>query len=154
MSEPRWSLATAFGRFSIGWNRFFHARIDARRFAMVRIGFALLMLIYLAVLYPDLETWYGPEGLYPADIDAERALPQQWSVLRWLPSEGSEAVTWLHRVFWLNVVCTVMLFFGLFSRVNAIIVFAMLVSWQNRNALILDGEDTVFRLVGFFLMLM
>lgn len=140
--------------FAAGWNKFLHAPIDARRFALVRIGFALLILIYMAVLYPDLENWYGPAGLYSAEVDAEAALPQQWSVLRWLPTDAEQAGVWLHRLFWLHIACTLMLLVGFCSRVNALLVFVLLVSWQNRNPLILDGEDGVFRLVGFYLMLM
>lgn len=140
--------------FAAGWNKFLHAPIDARRFALVRIGFALLLLIYMAVLFPDLENWYGPAGLYPAAIDAEAALPQQWSILRWSPNDPVQASIWLHRVFWLHIFCTLMLLVGIATRVNALLVFVLLVSWQNRNPLILDGEDSVFRLVGFYLMLM
>lgn len=135
-------------------SRFLHAPVDARRFALVRIGYALLILIYLAVLYPDLETWYGPLGVYPAEVDAETKLPQLWSVLRWLPADPYDAGLQLHRYFWLHVVCTVFLLFGFATRVNAILGFVLLVSWQNRNPLILDGEDSVFRLIGFYLMLM
>lgn len=148
------SLPQFWRSFAAGWNKFLHAPIDARRFAIVRIGFALLILIYMAVLYPDLEKWYGPTGLYPAEVEAEAALPQQWTVLHWLPADAEQADVWLHRVFWLHIACTLMLLFGIASRVNALLVFVLLVSWQNRNPLILDGEDSVFRLVGFYLVLM
>ncbi len=148
------SLWQCWRSFTAGWNRFLHAPIDARRFALVRIGFALLILIYMAVLYPDLEHWYGPTGLYPAEVDAEAALPQQWSVLRWMPADPEPAGIWLHGLFWLHIACTLMLLWGIATRVNALAVFVLLVSWQNRNPLILDGEDSVFRLVGFYLLLM
>jgi uncharacterized membrane protein YphA (DoxX/SURF4 family) len=140
--------------FSAGWNRFFHAPIDARRLALVRISYALLMLVYLAILYPDLDTWFGPAGLVPADIYEQARQPQQWSVLRWLPNDSRAASDWLQFVFWLHIASAVMLALGLLTRLNAILVFVLLVSWQNRNPLIWDGEDPVFRLVGFYLLLM
>lgn len=154
MSAGDWSLRQTGPAFMAGWNQFFYAPIDARRMALVRIGFALLILIYMAILYPDLSTWYGPQGLYSADADAETAIPQQWSVLRWLPTEPAEAEVWLQRIFWLHIACTLMLLVGFLSRINSVIVYVLLVSWQWRNPLILDGEDSVFRLVGFFLILM
>lgn len=154
MSAGDWSLRETAPAFLAGWNQFFFAPIDARRMAFIRIGFAVLILIYMAILYPDLSTWYGPQGLYPADVDAETKLPQQWSVLRWLPADPGEADVWLHRIFWLHIACTLMLLFGFLSRINSVIVYVLLVSWVWRNPLIIDGEDSVFRLVGFFLILM
>lgn len=154
MSAGDWSLRQTAPAFLAGWNQFFYAPIDARRMALVRIGFAVLLLIYLAILYPDLSTWFGPQGLYPADVDAETRLPQQWSVLRWLPSDPVEADVWLQRIFWLHIACTVMLLVGFLSRINSIIVYVLLVSWIWRNQLIIDGEDSVFRIIGFFLILM
>jgi hypothetical protein len=154
MSKEGLSLRQCWRQLSTSWTLFLHAPIDARRFAIVRIGFAVLILIYLAVLYPDLETWYGPAGLYPLEVDQAERLPQQWSLLRWLPTDPSEAGVWLHRIFWLHIACTLMLLVGLCSRINALLVFALLVSWQHRNPLILDAEDNVFRLVGFFLLFM
>jgi len=148
------SLINFWQHWSAAWQRFFFAPIDARRPALVRMGFAALMLVYLAVLYPDLGAWYGPHGLIPADIDQQRMLPQQWSVLRWIDVTDPDAVGWLYGVFRVHVACTVMLLLGFYTRFNAAMVFVLLVSWQNRNDLILEGEDTVFRLVGFYLMLM
>jgi len=154
MKNDGLSLRQFWRTLSTSWTVFLHAPIDVRRFAFVRIGYALLILIYLAILYPDLETWFGPTGLYPAEVDAETKLPQLWSVLRWLPTEPLEAGIWLHRIFWLHIACTLLLLSGFCSRLNALMVYVLLISWQNRNPLILDGEDGVFRLVGFFLLLM
>ncbi|WP_254507806.1 HTTM domain-containing protein [Anatilimnocola floriformis] len=154
MSNDGISLAQFWGKLSTSWTQFLNAPIDARRFALVRIGFALVILIYLAVLYPDLETWYGPTGLYPPDVDEAARLPQQWSVLRWLPTDPNEASEWMQNIFWIHIACTLMLLVGFCSRVNALIVYVLLVSWQHRNPLILDAEDSVFCLVGFFLLLM
>jgi uncharacterized membrane protein YphA (DoxX/SURF4 family) len=140
--------------FVVAWNRFFHSRIDARRMAIVRISYALLMLVWLAILYPDLDTWFGPAGLEPADVYEQARQPQQWSVLSWLPHDVAAAASWLQFVFWLHIVSAAMLALGLFTRVNAVLVFVLLVSWQNRNPLIWDGEDPLFRLLGFYLLLM
>ncbi|QDU29155.1 Vitamin K-dependent gamma-carboxylase [Anatilimnocola aggregata] len=148
------TIAESWGRFAAGWQSFFHARIDARRTAIVRIGFAALMLMYLAVLFPDLDTWFGPHGLYPAEIDEQRKLPQQWSLLRWINPEDRDASFWLRSFFWANIACVLMLLVGFATRLNAVAVFVLLVSWQNRNQVITEGEDVVFRLVGFYLIWM
>src|SRR5688572_9171811 len=95
--------------FVAAWNRFFHGRIDARRMAVVRISYALLMLVWLAILYPDLDTWFGPAGLVPADVYEQARQPQQWSVLRWLPTDATSAAHWLQVIFWLHIASAVML---------------------------------------------
>jgi uncharacterized membrane protein YphA (DoxX/SURF4 family) len=140
--------------FVAAWERFFHGRIDARRMALVRISYGLLMLMYLAILYPDLETWFGPVGLVPADVYEQARMPHQWSVLRWLPTDPQAAGDWLRCVFWLHFASAAMLAMGFLTRINAVVVFVLLVSWQNRNPLIWDGEDPLFRLIGFYLLLM
>jgi uncharacterized membrane protein YphA (DoxX/SURF4 family) len=146
--------ARPWSSFVAAWNRFFHGRIDARRMAIVRISYGLLVLVWLAILYPDLDTWFGPAGLVPADVYEQGRQPQEWSVLRWLPGDASAAAGWLQFIFWLHIASAVMLVLGLFTRVNAMLVFVLLVSWQNRNPLIWDGEDPLFRLLGFYLLLM
>jgi len=44
-----------------------------------------------------------------------------------------------------------LMLFGVFSRVQAAAIFVWLVSFQNRNPLINDGEDTVFRIFAFMM---
>lgn len=153
-SEAIYTLRSFWRWLSTSWRHFFHGRIDARRPALVRITFALLMLIYLAVLYPDLDTWFGVDGLLPESVDVERRLPQNWSVLHWAPLAAQANSEWLRTVFWINIGCVLLLLVGLATRPAAIAVFVLLVSWQNRNGLIVEGEDVVFRLVGFYLLLM
>src|SRR6185436_18943267 len=43
---------------------------------------------------------------------------------------------------------------GFASRFSAVSVFVWLVSFQNRNQMILDGEDDILRLISFFLIFM
>jgi hypothetical protein len=133
-----------------GWNAFFHAPADPRICAAIRVGYAALVLVNLAVLYPDLDELLGEGGILPVDVSRQLNDPDCWSVLNWLPRTPKV----LHACFWAYAVQSVCLLFGAASRINAVCVFVWLVSFQNRNVLLLDGEDTVFRLVGFFLMFM
>jgi hypothetical protein len=56
--------------------------------------------------------------------------------------------------FWIAVTQTALLLVGCLSRVNAVCLFVWLVSFQNRNPLLLNGEDTVMRLLAFLLIWM
>lgn len=146
MSRPSPSLSSV-GRC---WNAFFHTPADPRVCALIRIGYAALVLINLAVLYPQLDEFFGEAGVLPYETSRLINDPDCWTVLGWLPH--TPAV--LHACFWIYVVQTVCLLLGAASRLNAVCVFVWLVSFQNRNVLVLDGEDSVFRLIGFFLIFM
>jgi hypothetical protein len=144
------SLKQASRSLIRGWHRFFHAPCDARIAAAVRIAFAIVTLLNLAVLYPDLDHWFTDQGVLPAEVSREVARPYAWSVLWLLPS--TPAV--VHACYWIAVAQTVLLLVGVVPRLQALGVFVWLVSFTNRNYLIVDGEDTVFRLIAFFLIWM
>jgi hypothetical protein len=132
------------------WNAFFHTPADPRVCALIRIGYAALVLVNLAVLYRHLDEFFGETGVLPYDVSRLINDPDCWTVLGWLPRTRPA----LHACFWVFVAQTVCLLLGVASRLNAVCVFIWLVSFQNRNVLVLDGEDSVFRLIGFFLILM
>lgn len=136
------------------WQQFFHEPVDPRICALIRIGFSALVLVNLAVLCSDRGAWFGEEGVISQGLATkelhERFSDYSWSVLFWLPT--SQFV--LELCFWVYVAQSVCLLLGWGTRINAVCVFIWLVSFQHRNILLLDGEDTVFRLVGFFLMFM
>lgn len=142
--------ARPLARCSAAWNRFFHAPLDLRVCAFVRIAYAVLVLIWLAILLPHLTQWYGNDGLLPL-VAARKVLPPyQWSLLEWLPQDDFA----LYAAYTAAIVQTLLLLVGCFSRLNAACVFVWVFSFANRNYLILDSEDAAFRLVGFFLILM
>lgn len=145
-ARSNWSLVRL-------WNEFFHEPADPHVCALIRIAYGSLMLVYVAVLWPDVTLWYGEHGVLPVatahamwgDMRAFR-----WSVLDWLPPGD----LWLQvyiGVFFVQAVC---LLTGFGSRFNAICTWIWLISFQNRNTLITDGEDKVFHLVGLYLIFM
>jgi hypothetical protein len=145
-----WSLKNAIRGLAQGWHEFFHAPCDARVCAAVRIAFASLVLIHLAVLYPDLDLWFTDAGLLPLENARQFGSAFSWSVFWLLPSTS----TVMQTCFWIMVAHTVMLIIGLLARVNAAALFVWLVSLQARNTVINDGEDTVMRMICFFLIWM
>ncbi|HUE73673.1 MAG TPA: HTTM domain-containing protein [Pirellulaceae bacterium] len=137
-------------RLVSAWNRFFHADVDLRACAVVRIGYAALVLVWLAVLYPDLSTWYGEEGVLPL-ATAEKTMPGgAWTLLAIFP----KSLAWLYAAYAMAIVHALLLLAGFASRLNAAALWVWIVSFCHRNEVILDAEDTVFRLIGFFLVLM
>jgi Vitamin K-dependent gamma-carboxylase len=147
MNPAPWSLRSTVQALARGWHEFFHQSCDARVCAAIRIAYALLVLIHLAVLYPDLDLWFTEQGVLPLENALEAASPYAWSLLTLLP--GTSAV--VHACYWIMVAHAVALLLGLMPRVNAFFLFVWLISFQVRNNLINDGEDALMRMIGFFM---
>tara|TARA_R110002096_G_scaffold206192_10_gene392403 strand:+ start:20040 stop:20945 length:906 start_codon:yes stop_codon:yes gene_type:complete len=133
------------------WNRFFFGLGDPTTCDLLRIGFSILGLINLGFLALDGTLWFGEHGLLP--YVASRTVVEfstQWTLFALLPKR--DWVVWLAIA--LLAFHLVALLLGWKSRLQAIAVFVWLVSFQNRNPLILDASDVLFRLLSFFLILM
>lgn len=149
MSAPPWDLRAAVGGAARAWQGFFFAPVDARLCGLLRIGFALLLLVNLAVLYPDLERWFTGSGVLPAADVALLQAGERWSLLNWLPDNLAS----VQVAFALFALQSVLLLLGVASRFQAACVLVWLISFQHRNPLILDSEDGLLRLMGCYLLL-
>lgn len=149
MSAPPYDLRRALSGFSSAWQGFFFSPVDARLCAVLRIGYAICVLINLASFYPDLERWFADSGVLPKDAVFLLQQPERWSLLMWLP----EGMLWLQIVFWLFVLSAALLLLGVCSRLQTACVLVWLMSFQNRNTTLFDGEDVVLRLIGWYLLL-
>jgi uncharacterized membrane protein YphA (DoxX/SURF4 family) len=130
------------------WNRFFHEPADPRIPALIRMGYASLVLMNLLAWFPYLEMWFGESGVLPSKTGFLRGY--QWSLLALVPRSHAA----LQVCFWLFTLQALCLLVGYASKFSAASVFVWLVSFQNRNQMILDGEDDVLRLIGCFLIFM
>lgn len=135
------------GRVAQAWDSFFYQPVDRHAGAAFRIGFALLLLVNSLGYYEHLEMWFGESGVLPFEISRSVIDPDTLTIFALLPA--TNAVLWTcYAVFNLQIVG---LLVGFAARFNAIGVFVWLVSFQHRNQLIYDGEDTVFRIFAFLL---
>lgn len=120
---------------------------DTRLCAWLRIGFGILATINLGLLAADMELWFGETGAVPYEAGRDSIDPDTLTLFSLLPKAGPGLIA----CGWLMVASGVMLTLGLFSRVNAALVFVWMVSVQHRNHMLFDGEDIFFRLFAFFL---
>ena len=130
--------------FAAAWNDFFFAARDPRLCSVMRIGFAVLVLINVLTLAPDLQLWFSERGLLPlakARLIIDEDAP---TLLAHLP---------LSLCYGLLLGSTILLLVGWQSRIQAVIILVMLTSFDDRNYAIIDGEDTLFRLFAFYLAL-
>jgi hypothetical protein len=128
------------------WNRFWFEPQSTAPLVLVRVGFGLLVLAWAAALTPDLLTFYGPDGLVPeAPRYGERGL---WTLLRPFNSEGVVIGGYL-----LLLLAAVALILGFHSRLAALTVFVVLVSFERRNPYVANSGDVLMRIIALLLVL-
>lgn len=134
-------------RGTAAFDRFLFHSCDPRTCVLIRIGFALLLMIYTAVLLRDGVMWFSGEGvLTAATAEKLNAFPV-WSFFHWGPDSPFMVRFGLIAL----MIHGVALLVGFYSRWQAIAIFFWIVSFQFRNPMLNDGEDTLFRLFAFFL---
>ena len=130
-----------------GWQAFFHAPCDARVCALVRIAAAAVILVHLGAIFPDRAMWFTDDGVLTAEASRQIASPYAWSLLWFLPSTPAVVTACLC----VAIANAALLLVGLLPRINALCLFLWLYSFQMRNVQIIDGEDTVMRMIAFCL---
>jgi hypothetical protein len=131
-------------------DRFLFESPDPHIVPVLRIGFASIVLIHTAVLWPDAERWFTDSGVLQTSTAQNIVGTHGWSVLYWLPSN---AIT-IRACLAAMGLSAVLMLLGVFSRFQSAAIWVWLVSFQNRNPFLNDGEDTVMRLFAFFLIWM
>jgi hypothetical protein len=129
------------------WDRFLFDSCDPHVAPILRIGFAVLILIQTMVAWPDAAYWYTDEGVMQTQTAQGILDPGAWSLLNFLPSKPWAAILGLLCL----VVHGVLMLLGCYSRFQAAGIFVWLISFQNRNPLITDGEDTLLRIFAFLM---
>lgn len=132
------------------YDRFLFESCSIATCVMLRISYAVLLIVYTLIWMRDGAVWFSDQGVLSVETARELLSPAQWSIFFWLPATPEVAQISL----WLLLASAVLLLLGVFSRLQAGLIFFWLVSFQHRNPLIVDGEDTVFRFFAFLLILL
>ncbi|MCB1122477.1 MAG: HTTM domain-containing protein [Verrucomicrobiae bacterium] len=132
------------------WDDIFFKPRDTTACAVVRIAFGLTLLPYALILGLDLIQFHSETGLLPYSVSVALVDPDVLSPLGWLAP--NDVMLWF--CFYLFVIQVLLLLFGVKSRLQAICVFFWLVAFQHRNNLLIDGGDTLARLLAFYLFCM
>lgn len=133
-----------------GVRGFFHESVDVRIPAAIRIGYATLLLINILCWWPDLDRWFSEVGVLSLAASRQVIDTKCLTLFQLLPADA----TTLRIAYGVFVAQSIGLLLGWYSRVNAIGCYAWLVSFQHRNSLLFEGEDTLFRIIGFLLIFM
>jgi hypothetical protein len=125
---------------------FWTGEIDIAPVALFRILFGLQLFNYFWQLYPNLTAFFTDEGIFP-----RRQLivfyPERLSLLNLVGEWWQVAIVWA-----IACVVALALTIGWRTRLACFLAFVLIVAFQWRNPLILDGSDLVFRFVPLWLM--
>lgn len=118
------------------WNRFWFAPADPRPLAVLRLGAAVLGLMLLWSYAADLQAWFGPEGVLPAEAVAAWRGGQSVSLFNLATT--ATAV----RVFFIATVAVfVLLLVGVWPAVTSIAAAVLWSSLLNRGPMLAGPAD-------------
>jgi hypothetical protein len=124
------------------WRNFWFREEPAYTLGLVRIAFGALTVGFTAALLPDLNDLFGTNGVVPTPPSIRNG----WSVFQVWPSDHALLVGWA-----VLLVSAVALTVGWHSRLAAILVFVLIVSFQRRDPWMWNSGDTLIRLEAFFI---
>ncbi|MFM8572560.1 MAG: HTTM domain-containing protein [Pirellula sp.] len=140
-------MSILIGRILRTWDWFLFESCDPRVVPALRVGFAVLVLVQTLVAWPDAVYWYTDAGIIKTQTAQDILGPRAWSLMSLLPSQA-----WAVQLGLCSLILhSLLMVIGWYSRFQVAAIFVWLVSFQNRNPLITDGEDTVFRIFAFLL---
>jgi hypothetical protein len=135
------SRSTRFERF----REFWFGHVDLAPLGLFRILYGLLVFNWFWQLGPHLTEFFTDEGIMPRHALLTH-YPDRFSLLL-LVGEW-----WAVAIFWsASLVVAVLLTIGWGTRLACALTFVAVVSFQQRNPLMLDGSDLVFRVSAFWL---
>ncbi len=118
--------------------------------SLMRVAYASVLLIYLWLLGGELEYWFTDAGVLTSQTAQATMTGDYRSLLFQLPSDlPTVTICW-----WVMFVQALLLLLGVLSRFQVACLFVWLVSFQHRNMLIFDGQDTLLRMLTFAMIFM
>lgn len=121
--------------------------LDFRTLALVRVGFACLLLADLGLRFSGLRAHYTAQGMFPHSLYLPSGFPNTLS----LYALGESSV-YVGLLFFLNALAAVALLLGWRTRLATVLCWVFLHSLHNRNYLLLNGGDTWLRMMLFWSM--
>ncbi|MGI9534110.1 MAG: hypothetical protein ACR2NW_04095 [Thermodesulfobacteriota bacterium] len=120
--------------------------VDLRSLAVTRIAFSLLIFADLLIRSRYLEEFFTDSGVLPVSaLKSLYPVNYRTSIHALSGEYGFEVL-----LFLLATIFAFLLLIGLFTRIATIISWALLVSLNLRNPLILQGGDLLFRCLMFW----
>jgi hypothetical protein len=141
-SEPR---QQSRGRAIVdAWCAFWFTPAPAYTLGLVRIGFGAVVVVWTLTLLPELSRVFGKQGAAPAYAP----LDYQWSGFEVWSGDRALLIGWT-----LLLLSAIAMTVGWHSRITAVIVFVLIMSFYRRAAYIFNAGDAIITIVALILAL-
>ena len=137
---------TAGDTFRHRFDGFWMKPHDLRILDVIRRGYGLLLILNVALLWPDRHRFFGAGSWVPPDVGRQVVDPDTFDLYCYLP--GHPAI--ITAVLLLLGSCGVCFIAGAYTRFCAALTLLLLTSVNHANVMLFDSEDVVFRLFAFF----
>ena len=142
---PR-TLAERFGQ---GWNRFWFTPGDPLPLGVIRVLTAAVALALYLTYLPDLDRFFGPEGLL--SHDAVLRLRGDTPIFSLFDYAATSAQ--LHAFFWIGAGAIGVFLLGVFTRVTAVLALVAVLSLIHRGPMLARPVDDIVAMLMFYLCL-
>jgi Vitamin K-dependent gamma-carboxylase len=124
------------------WREFWFQPQPAYPLGLVRIAFGALMVLWALSLLPDLFDFFGSDGV------AAVRTTNDWGLFAFWSSDAALLIGW-----WMLLAAAFMLAIGWHSRVAALVIFVLIVSFERRTYFVFNAGDGLIRIEALLLML-
>jgi hypothetical protein len=126
------------------WRNFWFRPEPIEVLGLIRIAFGALIIGWTVSFFPDLRELFGHDGVAPeAPSD-----PYMWSVFRIWPDDRALLVGWL-----VLLLAALAMTIGWRTRIAAIVVFVLIMSFQHRDPSSFNSGDVLIRIEALCLAL-
>ena len=130
------------------WDKFWFSRFDPLSLGVFRIALGILIMTWYLALYVNWEEYYGKLGnIWLYETHAITSYSSWLNVFRWTKDLIPIRVFW-----WSGFLSAAAFTAGWRTKLFAIILFIMQSSIINQNIMLVNGEDSVFRMFLFYSM--
>ncbi|TSC58824.1 MAG: HTTM domain-containing protein [Candidatus Peregrinibacteria bacterium Greene0416_19] len=128
---------------------FFHRRMTATGFGLMRIGWGLTVFLFMLGEWQDVTRYYSAAGFVPPHLEPVVLRTfDHWTLLDTITDPQAVFMTYL-----LLLAACLCMIVGFLPRLSTIVAVLLIFSFHERNFLPLGGGETVMRLLGFLLMI-
>jgi hypothetical protein len=126
------------------WWAFWFQPAPAYTLGAVRIAFGAIVVAWTLSLLPDLDEFFSPDGIVPHQPGSA----YEWGVFEIWTGDRALIVGWS-----LLLISAIAMTLGWHSRLAALIVFVLIMSFEFRNPYIFNSGDNLIRVEALFLAL-
>lgn len=127
------------------WNQFWFTPHSVLPITLLRICFGTIMLLWCALLYPEVTTFYGAHPIVPTATASEWYGDSALNIFDVLPRTDNAA----YGVLLATAVAAFYLTIGFLTRLSAAILLICIVSFAHACPLIMHSGDTFSRVLAF-----